>query len=198
MGNSLNKLIKGYRLFSATYALQYDDILKNLTAGQTPEIMVIGCSDSRVDPALMLNCDPGDLFVTRNVANVVPPFADDKMIHGTSAAIEYGVRHLEVKHLIILGHSGCGGINARLNPSCVEDSDFLSNWTGLIDVNDKAPDLNECAKHSLLNSHKNCLSFPWIKEKVDAGDMQIHLWFFDITDASIHAYNFDEKEYQPL
>ena len=78
MGNSLNKLIKGYRLFSATYALQYEDILKNLTAGQTPEIMIVGCSDSRVDPALMLNCDPGDLFVTRNVANVVPPLQTTK------------------------------------------------------------------------------------------------------------------------
>lgn len=198
MGNSLTKLIKGYRTFSTAEQSPHKDILKRLAKGQAPEIMVVGCSDARVDPALMLNCNPGDLFVTRNVANVVPPFADDDMIHGTSAAIEFGIRHLNVKHLIILGHSQCGGIHARMNPHTVDNNGFLSKWINLIDINDKAPNVDDCAKHALLKSHENCLGFPWIKQKVDAKDLQIHLWFFNIKDAMIYAYNFDEKMYQPL
>ena len=88
------------------------------------------------------------------------------MIHGTSAALEFGICHLNVKHLIILGHSQCGGIHARMNPEAIAESDFLNQWIDLIDIDGKAPDIDECAKHALLKSHHNCMEFPWLKEKV--------------------------------
>lgn len=199
MGHTLKKLIQGYRLFSATYELQYKEIMDTLaTNGQSPEVMVIGCADARVDPALMLHCDPGDLFIARNVANIVPPYAQDEAVHGASAALEFGICNLNVKHLIILGHSQCGGIHARLHPESVENTKFLKRWIDLIDIDGKAPDVDECAKQSLLKSYENCLDYPWIKERMDANTLKVHLWFFDIKDATIFAYDFDGKEYKPL
>src|SRR5476651_63061 len=103
--------------------------------GQKPEVMVVACCDSRVDPALILQCDPGDLFVVRNVANIIPPYEKDEAHHGTSAALEFGVSFLKVEHLILLGHSQCGGIQALLSSDTNQD-DFITNWVSLI----KTPD----------------------------------------------------------
>ena len=198
MGKTLNIVIDGYRRFAASYEQQYKEIIKNLTrGGQAPKIMVVGCSDSRVDPALMFHCDPGDLFVTRNVGNVVPPFANDHLIHGVSAALEFGICQLNVDHLIILGHSQCGAIYARLHPDRLGANDFLSNWLALIDTNGHT-DGDACAKHALTQYYENCLEFPWIAEKVKAGSLHIHLWFFDLKDAMIYAYDFKDEQYHPL
>src|SRR5205809_7699132 len=116
MKTSLQKILKGYQLFRTKYALGDQSVMYQLSHyGQQPQIMVVACCDSRVDPALILQCDPGELFVVRNVANIVPPYEKDEMHHGTSAALEFGVCHLNVEHIIILGHSQCGGIHALLN-----------------------------------------------------------------------------------
>src|SRR5579863_9197421 len=96
--------------------------------GQKPEVMVVACCDSRVDPALILQCDPGDLFVVRNVANIIPPYENDEAHHGTSAALEFGISVLHVKHLILLGHSQCGGIQALLKTNGEPQNDFINNW----------------------------------------------------------------------
>jgi carbonic anhydrase len=116
MKESLDKLLGGYKAFQDKYAAGDNSLMTQLAReGQNPEVMVVACSDSRVDPALILQCNPGDLFTVRNVANIVLPFADDGAHHGVSAALEFGLCYLKVKHLIILGHSQCGGINALLN-----------------------------------------------------------------------------------
>src|SRR6185437_8403185 len=100
MQSSLNKIIQGYKKFREKYGASDNTIMQHLASdGQQPKIMVVSCCDSRVDPALLLQCDPGDLFVVRNVANIVPPFEKDEAHHGTSAALEFGVRGLHVKHL---------------------------------------------------------------------------------------------------
>src|SRR5476651_1469906 len=106
MEKHLQKMIKGYQVFRQKYASGDHSVMHNLAdLGQNPETMVVACCDSRVDPALILQCDPGDLFVVRNVANIIPPYEKDQGYHGTSAALEFGVCSLEVKHLILLGHS---------------------------------------------------------------------------------------------
>ena len=117
MKKALQKILRGYSQFRKKYATGDQSIMQYLaTHGQKPETMVIACCDSRVDPSLILQCDPGDLFVVRNVANIVPPYECDEKHHGTSAALEFGVCYLQVKHIIILGHSQCGGIDALIHP----------------------------------------------------------------------------------
>jgi carbonic anhydrase len=197
MKNSFNKILHGYESFRKKYTLGDESIMNYLSNnGQNPQIMVVACCDSRVDPALILQCDPGDLFVVRNVANIIPPFEKDNYHHGTSAALEFGVRFLNVEHIIVLGHSQCGGIMALLKNNKKED-DFITNWVSIIrneeDYISQNPD--ECAKNSLKRSYANCLSFPWIKEKVDKGQLMIHLWFFDIKTGQIFSYSENDQDY---
>jgi carbonic anhydrase len=199
MKKSLNKILQGYRNFRDKYVHGDNTILQNLSDhGQQPEIMVVACCDSRVDPALILQCDPGDLFVTRNVANIVPPYEKDERHHGTSAALEFGICYLEVKHLIILGHSQCGGIQALLNSNNLHQNDFISNWVSLMNGNDTHLDADDYAKLALTQSHHNCMTFPWIAEKVAQHKLKIHQWYFDIKRGQIFAYSDLEKKYQPL
>jgi carbonic anhydrase len=199
MKKILRKMLTGYQAFREKYVSGDHSVMRYLsTHGQRPEIMIVACCDSRVDPALILQCDPGDLFVLRNVANIVPPFEDDDARHGTSAALEFGIRFLKVKHLIILGHSQCGGIQASLQSKDEDFSDFVSDWVSVLKVTDKTIPEDELAQLSLKQSKTNCMTFPWIRERVEQGELEIHLWFFDIKTASIFAYNAEKDEYQRL
>ncbi len=167
--------------------------------GQKPQIMVVACCDSRVDPALLLQCDPGDLFVARNVANIIPPYEKDEAHHGTSAALEFGICFLEVNDLIILGHSQCGGIKALLNTTDVRQDDFITKWVSLIQIQKaKQYDIDDCAKFALTQSYRNCMTFPWVKSKVLAGELTIHLWFLDIKTGQIFTYSDIEGTYIAL
>lgn len=199
MEKSIIKLLKGYKIFREKYALGDQSIMQYLSShGQNPEVMVVACCDSRVDPALILQCDPGDLFVVRNVANIVPPYENDQAHHGTSAALEFGICFLRVKHLILLGHSQCGGIQSLLNDNTHND-DFITNWVSIVKKeNIHVGNTNDYAKLALNQSYQNCLSFPWINDQLKAGQLIIHLWFFDIKGGEIFTYSFTKKEYQKL
>lgn len=193
-------MLKGYKAFRDGYFSDNKSIMRDLSNyGQKPEIMIISCCDSRVDPGLMLQCAPGELFVVRNVANIVPPFETDDSHHGTSAALEFAVRFLKVKHLIILGHSQCGGIQALLENESASQNDFISNWVSIIKTEGFNPeDVDGCAKKALTQSYNNCLSFPWIAERVNQEKLSIHLWFFDIKSGQIVSYSAEQKKYLPL
>jgi carbonic anhydrase len=201
MEKNFLKILEGYQSFREKYALGDASIMQYLSYyGQQPQIMVVACCDSRVDPALILQCDPGDLFVVRNVANIVPPYEKDEAHHGTSAALEFGICFLQVQHLILLGHSQCGGIQALLN-SHANKNDFISNWVSLIKTphfDSHQHDADHYAKLALNESYQHCLTFPWIKEKISEGKLIIDLWFFDIKTGQIFSYAADKKEYQPL
>ncbi len=111
MVDPIDRLIAGFRAFRARHYEARPELMRELvTVGQSPAVMMIACSDSRLDPALLLGTEPGELFIVRNVANLVPPYGPDDGLHGTSAALEFAVRDLGVQHIIVLGHSGCGGI----------------------------------------------------------------------------------------
>lgn len=200
MEKNLLKILKGYQEFRKKYALGDKSIMHSLSYfGQQPQTMVVACCDSRVDPALILQCDPGDLFVVRNVANIIPPYEKDEAHHGTSAALEFGICFLEVKHLILLGHSQCGGIQALMDSRDTHQNDFITNWVSLI----KMPGFNsscadDYAKVALNKSYENCFTFPWIKEKIMQKKLSIHLWFFDIKMGQIFTYSESQNEYQPL
>ena len=200
MKQSLNKILRGYESFREKYAHGDESIMQSLAMhGQRPEIMVVACCDSRVDPALILQCDPGDLFVVRNVANIVPPYEKDEKHHGTSAALEFATCFLNVKHIILLGHSQCGGIQALLDNANLAQNDFITNWVSVIKTDDSHKhDVNDCAKLALQESYKNCMTFPWIKDKVAEDVLIVHLWFFDIKSGQIFSYDEDQKDYIKL
>lgn len=201
MQKSLTKILHGYNNFREKYALGDKSVMQCLSNyGQKPRIMVVACCDSRVDPALILQCDPGDLFVTRNVANIVPPYEIDDAHHGTSAALEFGLCRLEVPHLILLAHSQCSGIQALLSNEKHAEDDFISSWVSLIKTSNmcEGGDVDACAKSALQQSHQNCMTFPWIKDKVEQKKLTIHLWFFDIKTGQIYTYSNESRRYEPL
>lgn len=185
--NLFSKLLNGYQDFRNQYAKGNESIMKSLSSGQEPKVMIVGCCDSRVDPALILQCDPGDLFITRNVANIVPPFEKDEHYHGTSAALEFAIRYLKVEHLILLGHSQCGGIKALISEESLGD-DFITRWVSVLKKSGALPNtVDECAKRSLHQSYQHCLTFPWIKQQVEQGELIIHTWFFEIESGQIYT-----------
>jgi carbonic anhydrase len=200
MEKSFQKLLDGYQSFRDKYASEHHSVMCYLSHyGQHPETMVVACCDSRVDPALILQCDPGDLFVVRNVANIVPPYEKDEAHHGTSAALEFGICGLNVKHLILLGHSQCGGIKARFKGEKNPTDDFINNWVSLIpDPEQHCQNIDDYAKQALLTSYQHALTFPWLCERVEQGALKIHLWFFDISAGQIFTYNQAQNTYLPL
>lgn len=199
MEKSFKKMLNGYQKFREKYASSDDSIMERLADyGQKPEILVVSCCDSRVDPALILQCQPGDLFITRNVANIVPPYESDERHHGTSAALEFGVCYLNVKHIIILGHSQCGGINALLSEEPLPQDDFISNWVSQIKLSTKEHDCTSMAQSSLNLSYQHCLTFPWIKERLEQGKLAIHRWYFDIKAGEIFAYSNESGAFEKL
>lgn len=200
MKTSLTKMLHGYQSFREKYVIGDQAIMQYLSYyGQQPSTMVVACCDSRVDPALILQCDPGDLFVVRNVANIVPPYEKDEAHHGTSAALEFGVCFLKIKHLILLGHSQCGGIQSLFKTE-TQHNDFISNWVSLVKTPElhQCPDADEYAKLALHQSYQNCLTFPWLKDALQKQEMIIHRWFFDIKSGQIFNYLEAKNQFLPL
>jgi carbonic anhydrase len=154
--------------------------------GQRPKTLVIACIDSRVSPSMVFDTAPGEMLTVRNVANLVPPYAPDDAYHGTSAALEFGVRVLEVPNLIVLGHGSCSGVRALLNGAPDNAGDFVANWMSIaqsaLDVAlrcDRVEDRQECCEHEVIKvSLTNLMTFPWIAERVAAGRLELHgAWF---------------------
>jgi carbonic anhydrase len=200
MEKFFRKGLLGYKQFRQKYAQGDNSVMRFLSNyGQQPQLMVVSCCDSRVDPALILQCDPGDLFVVRNVANIIPPYENDIGHHGTSAALEFGICSLEVEDLILLGHSQCGGIMALLDDNGLTQNDFISSWVSLARVpNVDVQDPDEYAKLALHQSLQNCLTFPWIKDRVEQKKLTIHLWFFDVKKGEILTYSDEHKTFEAL
>ncbi len=203
MDISLNKIIKGYGNFRKKYLSSQAKTIQHLMyAEQNPDIMIISCCDSRVEPSMIFECDPGDLFTVRNIASIVPPYEKDNLHHGTSAALEFGVKFLNVKNLILIGHSNCGGIRALLNEN-FEENDFISNWIevskdAVLQCKSNSCSLEDCIKLSLNKSYENCMTFPWIKEKVEEGTLFLHRWFFNLQTGTMTAYNPASCKYEDL
>ena len=147
---------------------------------------MIACVDSRVDPAAIFDAGPGEMLVLRNVANLVPPYAPDDAYHGTSAALEFGVRVLKVQHLVVLGHGRCGGIEALLRGAPDNARDFIAPWMGIaapVRVRalqcDTPAAQQQCGEYEAVKlSLDNLMTFPWIAERVADGTLHLHgAWF---------------------
>lgn len=205
--DEIERFIRGYKHFKKLYfsSDNNNQIYKSLAeTGQTPKTMVVTCSDSRINPAEMWGCKPGELFVVRNVANLVPPYESDEKNHGTSAALEFAVLHLNVEHIIVLGHSQCGGIDAMFKDlkrgSRAEERSFISTWMEIahkakVEIQTYHADaplsekLKLCEEKSLLISLENLMTFPWIKSKVEKKLLTLHAWRFDLVKGIIQQYD---------
>lgn len=189
----IQKLINGYQQFYKKYFQEQPEIYNSLfEEGQSPKFLVISCCDSRVHPAQVMDTVPGDIFVIRNVANLVPVNEVDGKSHGTSAAMEFAVKHLNVKHIIVFGHSQCGGIKSLMEGDHFDHNyGFIDPWMQIAkpardqvlkEHTDK--DFDEqcilCEKASIGISLNNLMTFPWIRERHEAGKLFIHGWYFDI------------------
>lgn len=190
----IENLLEGYRQFYQKYYIENPETYKNLTEkGQTPHTLVIACSDSRVDPSIILNTGPGDIFVIRNVANLVPAYDSDfSHCHGTSAAIEYAVKHLKVKNILILGHTHCGGIHNLLCQS-LNRHDFIDTWLSIAEEarREASKQTSEtdrqhiCEREAVRVSLRNLLTFPFVAEAVSQNRLKLHGWLFDLAGGSI-------------
>lgn len=198
---ALRRLTAGFDHFHTAYFETnhslYDELVRE---GQSPRVMIIGCSDSRTDPALLTEAQPGDLFVVRNVAALVPPYGPDDRPKGTSAAIEFGVRGLEVEHVIVLGHALCGGIRTLMEqgPGSARRFEFLSTWVEIaaaarddaaVAVTDAPPELRArmVEQAAVAISVGNLMGFPWIAERVAQGRLAVHGWYFDLARGELLA-----------
>ncbi len=211
---ALNRLIAGYREFHKTYVSKRYAAYRSWAAkAQEPRVMMIGCSDSRINPVTLTHAGLGEVFVVNNVANLVPPYKEGKDTHhSTSAALEYACQHLEVEHIIVLGHSGCGGIKALMEGTARTDSDvysFIGPWVEIAHeakkrVLDRYADCSaeeqcgHCEKESLLVSLENLETFPWVKSALDADLLQLHAWHFDVENGNIDAYSKKSRTFLPL
>jgi carbonic anhydrase len=196
----MQKFIHGFRSFQEDYFSEDRELFDRLKQGQRPRVVLIGCGDSRVDPSMMVRSEPGELFIVRNVANLVPPCEHDHSYHGVSAALEYAVCHLEVEHIIVLGHSCCGGIRSLMEgiPS-EKNGEYISKWVSIaerakqqvLETFAGAPPEQQakaCEHASILVSLENLLTFPWIRERVEADTLDLHGWYFDIESGNLYSY----------
>lgn len=182
-------MIAGYRRFRETEWAEDQERFRSLAAnGQRPHSLVIACSDSRVDPQMIFGARTGELFVIRNVASVVPPYELDQAHHGTSAAIEFAVRVLEIERIFVLGHEGCGGISVLLEDAPDGRLDFATRWMALAKEAAAAVEVagggdsrrRRCEEAVVRLSLDNLLTFPWIAEAVERNTLTLHGGYFDI------------------
>ncbi len=190
----IERLLEGHHRFRHSFPYEPSSLLRNLAEqGQSPEVAIVSCCDSRVEPSIIFDCQPGDLFTIRNVANLVPPYESEGAYHGTSAALEFAVNGLGVSHILVLGHAQCGGVKALVkgNDEDVVKSDFIHNWMSIAQdaahkvINDntlttETERCRQCEQEVVGVSLNNLMTFPWIREKVESGNLHLHGWYFDL------------------
>ncbi|MBB3944436.1 carbonic anhydrase [Rhizobium skierniewicense] len=187
-------LLNGYKNFMAgRYTDERERYRVLADTGQKPQTLIIACCDSRSAPETIFDCGPGELFVMRNVANMVPPFEPDGQYHATSAAIEYAVQVLKVKNIVVMGHGRCGGIQAALDPNfeSLSPGDFIGKWMNMVksaaeqiqsnDVMTTSERQTALERVSIRNSISNLRGFPFVKAQEAAGQVKLHGAWFDIS-----------------
>lgn len=223
---TLTRMLQGIKSFQQRFYDQEPEYMRDLVEhGQHPEVLLIACSDSRVDPAILTGAAPGDLFVVRNVANLVPPYRLDGKFDGARSAIEYAVRDLNVKHIVILGHAHCGGIKALLGTLAGQRParDFIGDWVSIamdaccdyvlnrgtahntggeelreMDINQLREHQHLVERAAIQGSVANLATYPWLKERLDAGTLHIHGWWFDLETGDLWTTSADNSSFLPV
>lgn len=207
MASFPQQLISGYQTFTSqrlpTEQTRYRELSER---GQSPEVMVIGCCDSRVSPEVIFDAGPGELFVVRNIANLVPVYQPDGGAHGVSAALEYAVQVLKVKHIVVLGHAQCGGIRAFVDKVApLSPGDFIGRWMSMFikpgeqveqrDHETMQDFVTRVEKAAVFRSLENLTTFPFVQAAVKNGALQLHGAYFGVAVGSLSVLDPDKKEF---
>ena len=205
-------LVQRFHGWKATTYAENQAWYRRLAEGQHPRAMVISCCDSRVHVTSVFGADQGEFFLHRNIANLVPPYEVDGGQHGTSAAVEYAVTALKVAHLIVLGHSSCGGVKgchdmcSGAAPELEDKSSFVGRWMDILrpgyervkDIKDPAERTAALEKEAVLVSLENLMTFPFVKSAVDGGLLTLHGLWHDIGEGGIEQYNAENGAFAPI
>lgn len=204
-------LIKGYRNFMNGRYLDERERYRSLAeSGQKPHTLIVACCDSRAAPETIFDAGPGELFVVRNVANMVPPYEPDGQYHSTSAALEFAVQSLRVRDIIVMGHGRCGGIRAALDPNAepLSPGDFIGKWMNLVkpaaeqiqnnSLMTAAERQTAMERVSIRNSIENLRTFPCVKILEDRGKLGIHGAWFDISNGELWIMDPVSKDFSRL
>lgn len=208
----LDHLIEGYRRFRNTGWTPHRERWASLSDGQQPQVMIIACSDSRVDPSLIFDVDPGQIFVVRNVAALVPPFETNPGHHGVSAALEFAVQVLKVREIVVMGHGMCGGCKAALTQELrgaePGEGGFIADWISMLDDaripvaeqfgTQGRPAEQQMEQAAVRVSLDNLMTFPCIRRKVGKGELSLRGAFFAISDGILHMMNDESGEFAPI
>jgi len=201
-------LLEGYRTFRTQRLPVEQSRYRELSVhGQSPETMVIGCCDSRVSPEVIFDAGPGELFVVRNIANLVPVFEPDGGAHGVSAALEYAVNVLRVKHIVVLGHAQCGGIRAFIDKIApLSPGDFIGKWMAMFVkpgevVEQRSHEsmldfVTRIEKAAVFRSLENLQTFPFVRARVESGELQLHGAYFGVAEGSLFVLDKQSKEFK--
>jgi carbonic anhydrase len=203
----MKRLIHGFEHFRHQVFPHQRDLFKKLASGQSPSTMFITCADSRVMPELMFNAQPGELFVYRNIGNIVPPYAQH--VSGVVAAIEYAVRVLKVEHIVICGHSDCGAMKALRKPELVREMPSVAAWLKHADVARYVVEQNtaglsddEClsclTRENVVGQLEHLRTLPVVAAALASGNLCIHGWVYDIANADIDAFDAQRGRFVPL
>jgi carbonic anhydrase len=205
----MDQLLLGYERFRRSYWHDHQhEFVERAQQGQSPWAMVVACCDSRVPPEIIFDCAPGEIFVVRSIANLIPTYAPDMANHGTSAALEYAVKELNVRQIILLGHSLCGGIRALVQGSASKPTDFIGIWMNIAaEAGQKARTaLHEhgkfdaacrfCEQESIRTSLSNLMTFPWIRSRVIGGSLNINGFHFDMVSGDLEQIHLAVYKHQ--
>ncbi len=207
------RLVEGYEVFlGGRFRREQERYSELAKTGQKPKVLLIGCCDSRVSPEVIFDADPGEIFVVRNVANLVPPYVPNEDLHGTSAALEFAVVSLNVEHIVVMGHASCGGVRAYVENAAdplrpPAPGDFIFHWMSLIGpaaerIGAPAEPLHlyaeRLAKASIIHTLANLRSFPYVRECEASGMLALHGAYFGVADG--HLLGLDERrgEFLPI
>ena len=210
MASFPQQLLDGYRTFVTQRLPTEQSRYRELSVrGQFPEVMVIGCCDSRVSPEVIFDAGPGELFVMRNIANLVPVYQPDANAHGVSAALEYAVSVLRVKHIVVLGHAQCGGIRAFIDKAApLSPGDFIGKWMAMfIKPGEKVEQRDHetmqeftvrIEKAAVFRNLENLMTFPFVRNAVERGEMVLHGAYFGVAEGSLFVLDPAAKEFHSV
>jgi carbonic anhydrase len=208
----LTQLIEGYRRFRENDWADERERWSELAEGQSPQVMILSCADSRVDPATIFDARPGEIFVTRNIAGLAPPYETSSGFHGVSAALEFAVTQIDVGEILVMGHGLCGGCAAALTGQFDEtepgEGHFIADWVRMLDgardkVRARHPKLDREAfldmeREAVKVSLANLRTFPWIAEREQAGRLKLHGAHFAIAEGRLYLLDEAEDSFRPV
>jgi carbonic anhydrase len=201
----VDKLISGLAEFKKKDFETHKELFTHLADGQQPEALLITCSDSRIDPNLITQTKPGDIFITRNAGNIVPPYVDVEHAGGVTASIEFAVKALGVEHIIICGHTDCGAMKGAMNPESLESLPHVSMWLGFCA---EALETLKCRHEHVDDSHvhemteenikqqlKHLSTHPCVAERLEVGNIYLHGWLYDIAEGTVSCYDEESEKF---